>query len=140
MLKVRVKDTKSRYLQALISASDVLISREISLSWYGKQSSQLHLGMWAVPIAVMSSDDAVINNQTSMSELPQHDHRRSSETSLTYAFLVANKLMQLDPVISSTSCDYSGPLTYTAMVAFADGAQALPSPSNGPRHLAGCQW
>jgi len=80
VLKVRVKDVKSRYLQALISASEVLIR------------------MWSLPIAVMSSDDAVINNQTSMSELPQHDYRKTSLTSLTYAFLVVNKFMQLDHI------------------------------------------
>jgi hypothetical protein len=34
-----------------------------------------------------------------MRELPQHDHRKSTLTSLTHAFLVANKLMQLEPVI-----------------------------------------
>lgn len=49
-----------------------------------------------MPIAVLYSKDAVINNQTSLSELPKHDHRKTSITSLTYTFLVANKLMQHD--------------------------------------------
>ena len=99
-LNIRVKGEKYRYLQALISASDLLTS----MVFITRDAAILHLspifeGMWTNAVAAMVNKGSVQRAQMSLDEIPQHDHRRSTLPSLTWTFLVANKIMQIDPVI-----------------------------------------
>src|SRR5882672_5721423 len=59
--------------------------------------------MWVNFAAAMVNQGSVQRAQMSLDEIPPHDHRSTTLSSLTWTFLVANKIMQIDPVISASN-------------------------------------